>query len=360
MDYRNSSALKWVVPALAVAGLAVAVSLAGDKPDKSQPQSSTPAAAAPAPAASTASKETNSTPTAAEYEEIEKRLVRPYEFLKKRDSLESMFDLPMPGNLPQPATARPLSRRAIEELDRRRNWAFSDLNELYGEPFLDDFLGTRKSDEATRNNAANSIIDRFYQNSAQKAPGAKNNPDDANDPKGRKIDRLPGDFDPVASAFKGADPFFRKMMTGDSGVEGKSAAEAVAFTRAKAPTADAEALEQQRRLAVFRHELDASYPLPKADNSFAFAGADAAPSAMAGATNSPFAFQHTDIYPSSVIPDPNARAFRSRVYDDPTARALGLPQRPLYPVTTSAPPPTAHSVLSQIDPFNANAPKPKF
>lgn len=355
------------MPAVALAGLAVAATLAiaDDKAGKSQPLGPTSAPApvsAPAAAASASrpSSATNSIPTAAEYEEIERRLVKPYEFLKRKNSLDSMFDLPMPSNLPQTAPARPLSRRALEELDRRRNWAFSDLNELYDQPSLDDFLSPRKSDDATRDDTAISIIERYYQSGASKAPDSKKKSNDPNDAAGRKVDRVPGDFDPMASAFKGTDPFFRKMMTGDSGVEEKNLTETAAFTQVKDSKADAEALEQQRRLAIFRHELDASYPLPKTDNPFAFAGADSQTSVLAGVTNSPFAFQHTDIHPSSVITDPNARAFRSRVYDDPTARALGLPQRPMYPVTTSAPPPTAHSVLSQIDPFNANAPKPKF
>ena len=62
--------------------------------------------------------------------------------------------------------------------------------------------------------------------------------------------------------------------------------------------------------------------------------------------------------PVMAIDDPNAM-YRSHVFDDPTARALGMPN-PLPQVKPSAPPKTAQSIESMLNPFAASAYKPKF
>ena len=115
---------------------------------------------------------------------------------------------------------------------------------------------------------------------------------------------------------------------------------------------------------LFRHDLDPSYPLLKPENSvLAFDNLlrQAQPPAAAAGSNAPSLFQHTSISPATAAVDPNVRAFHSRVYDDPTATALGLPQKPLFQnVTPPPPPPTAQSIQALTDPFGANAPRRKF
>ena len=76
------------------------------------------------------------------------------------------------------------------------------------------------------------------------------------------------DFDPVASAFKGSDPFFKRMITGDAGEPVKPVADAGVFGASGGLAASPEEREQQRRLAAFRHELDPSYPLAQIGQPF--------------------------------------------------------------------------------------------
>jgi hypothetical protein len=358
MDYRKSSEFRVFVAALAVAALGIASATAGGKAEKIQ--FSEPSA----PAGSTNLTRLN--PNGPNSREGEEDLLKSFRSVKGGSSLDDIFNLNELPSMPQPNQPRPLSKRALEELDRRKNWAFTDLNDLNSPNAMDGVPGLGKSGGPGPDDQV-SLMEKYYQSGGQngadgKKPGAKSNPFDSTRD---KLNKAQTDFDPYATAFKNSDPFFEKMMTGESGEPQKKQADERLLTAAPVSFApDAETKEQQRRLAEFRHNMDPSYPLLKPENSvLAFDNLlhQAQPPAAAAGSNAPSLFQHTSISPATAAVDPNVRAFHSRVYDDPTATALGLPQKPLFPTATPPPPPpTAQSIQALTDPFGANAPRRKF
>jgi len=356
MSYRIERNLKRVLAILAVAGFGAASVHAGDQPGKIQVSE---------PASSLGSSNlTRINPNALNSQPGEDDFLKPFRSFKGGNSLDAIFDLDPPLAYPQQNQPQSPGRRSLQNSDRRKNWAFSYLNDLSDQPSMDDLSGVRKTDPFGREDAQLSLVEMYIKNSrdsSQKNGDGTRTARDSNIRTANKVNGETTDFDPITSAFKGSDPFFKKLITGDGGDPVKPVADAGVFGASGGLAASPEEREQQRRLAVFRHELDPSYPLPKSDNPFnpieairqsQLATAAAAPSSI---------FQHTSINPAAGALDPTLKAFHSHAYDDPTATALGLPQKPAFTVDKPAPPPpTAQSVLSQIDPFSANAPKRKF
>ena len=353
MVYRNSSDFRVFAVVLAAAALGLSAAYAGGKAEKikfSEPSDS-----------GTSSNLTRLSPNAPNSREIEDELLKPFKSINTGNSLDAIFDLSQPLQVPQPNQSRPLSKHALDQIDRRKNWAFTDLNDLTDPSSLDGVLGNRKLGANGLEDDKLSLIDRYYQNGGQKKTDGKTPAKNLYDPLSDKKRALPTDFDPLDSALKHTDPFFKKMMTGDSGERERSVADTGVFSSASVSlTPDAETREQLRRVAMFRHELDPSYPLPKSDSSLNnYADLARQARTPSTATNASI-FAHTDISPASGVFDPTSKAFHSHVYDDPTATALGLPQKPMFPVVTPTPPPTAQSIQALIDPFSANAPRRKF
>ncbi len=356
MSYRIERNLSRVLAILAVAGFGAVSVRAGDKPEKIQVSE---------PASSVDSTNlTRINPNALNSQAGEDAYLKPFKSFNGGNSLDAIFDLEPPLAYPQQNQAQSPGRRSLQNSDRRKNWAFSYLNDLSDQPSMDDLMGIQKTDPFGKEDSRLSLVEMYIQNSLnsrQNSANARKSAQDSNTRTANKVNGETSDFDPVASAFKGSDPFFKRMITGDAGEPVKPVADAGVFGASGGFAASPEEREQQRRLAAFRHELDPSYPLPKSDNPFnpieavrqsQLATAAAAPSSI---------FQHTSLNPAAGALDPTLKAFHSHVYDDPTATALGLPQKPAFTVDKPAPPqPTAQSVLSQIDPFSANAPKRKF
>ena len=125
------------------------------------------------------------------------------------------------------------------------------------------------------------------------------------------------------------------------------------------------ALITQKRLDDFRHLLDPNLPASKLDH-VAGSGMDLedftrrvtspASELYKEAIKDTSESRRSILNPSLGMIDPTTAALHSRVFDDPTTSALGMPN----PVKAAPPPKPAETVKQMLDPFGANMMKPKF
>ena len=71
--------------------------------------------------------------------------LKPFKSFNGGNSLDAIFDLEPPLAYPQQNQPQSPGRRSLQNSDRRKNWAFSYLNDLSDQPSMDDFDGHSKN-----------------------------------------------------------------------------------------------------------------------------------------------------------------------------------------------------------------------
>lgn len=270
------------------------------------------------------------------------------------DSMQGVMSLPPPEQFqPQPR----LSKHERELLDRRRNWAFSDWNDLFPDPSLDDASGLKDLTADGKDKQSISVIQRYLdrEDQPQKYGALTNNntlgPWDA-DGRYRADFRNPALFDPLTAQ---SDALSRMVRAPQQNATDKGKVDRGFKDVAGYIIGSQEEAAWKKRREDFEHLLDPNQPAAKPDNGL-FADPFSS-SALQAAQQQPAQAQpyHSVLYPMGFT-DPTARALHSSVYDDPTARALGLPN----PTPPKAPEPPPETIQQKLDPFSAVVAKRRF
>ena len=308
-------------------------------------------------------------PTPSGFKQVEEDLFGPLKnSMQPADSMQGVMSVPLPG--PQQQQPRQvLSRRGKELLEQRRNWAFTDLNDLYPDPTMEEALGIKQFGADGKQQEPLSLIQRYYDHKDQKPdqnrnlrPGEK---EPANAWDARQGFYGANGYNAENTLLPGADLVRKNPFAAGPDDSGRSVA---TFRAVDAPKTLEETLAAQKHREEFSRLLDPSLPAARSTTTL-FGQADATgfnPLAVKSDTshdgNAQTAQQtHRTFNPmTGGFVDPTATALHSHVFDDPTATALNLPSV-TKPVTVAAPPPkTAESVQKMLDPFAAALGKPKF
>lgn len=356
-----------VVSALASAGTVAFAGGHGEKIEFSEP--STPVVA------SNLTANLNPTvnrlnPNPSAFKQVEEDLFGPLKnSMQPADSMQGVMTLPLPG--PQQQQPRQvLSKHAKELLDQRRNWAFTDLNDLYPDPTLEEALGVKQFGPDGKEQEPVSLIQRYIERKDDKLsqknnlhPGQKDANADSWD--GRPVNYGLNSINPNGTSLPVAQPVRKNPFAPDSDDSDKS----VATFRASNMQRDPEdTLMAQKHREEFSRLLDPSLPASKPATTPLFGNVDQTgfnsllTKSDASHDNNAQSAQQSRrnvVNPVTGLADPNANALYSHVYQDPTATALGQPTVP-KPVAVTPRPKTAESVQKMLDPFGAALGKPRF
>jgi hypothetical protein len=311
-------------------------------------------------------------PNPSGFKQVQEDLLRPFSSLDPRNMIQMPDTMNGPIAPPPRPTQGPLSKRAIEMLDRKRNWAFSTYEELsMGQDEAErKMFGIKEYGADGQEKQTRTAIDRYYQSLDGKNLTATNQT--AQEARAAFI-RENG-FDPLGKTTKSKDPFVKEMFGFDEpdtvadkpdgivppGMTDKNGTGIPGLEDGRM---------QLKHLEDVRHKIlgDAaaragkpvimSSPFLTADEN-----SQKTKSSVAGLLNQQLS-DAAELRQRSgnpyIVADPTANALHSHINDDLTARALGLPN-PLKPQTNSVTRPTAQSIQSQFDPFGAGRPKPRF
>jgi hypothetical protein len=271
--------------------------------------------------------------------------------LKSVSSTESVMDLP-----PPPQAPRPVSKATREAIDRRKNWAFTDLKELDSNSSAEQALGVKEYGPDGREKQPTSAMDRYYNQLGQK-PGQPGN-------------QWNSGFDSMGGRnFTGTNQWGATMPALQNGLisSGRDSEgfnrDAPGFKVGGLPDLDSpEAQAEKKYRDDFNSILNPGLPAGNAPGNPTPGLVDLNQNNPLNpkATFNPSADEphRSVVNPMLGVADPNIAALHSRVFDDPTAASLGLPN----PVAAKAPvkPRTAQSVQQMLDPFSASVVKPKF
>jgi hypothetical protein len=309
-------------------------------------------------------------PTPSGFKQVEEDLFGPLKnSMQPVDSMQGVMTLPMGPQQQQPRQV--LSKRNKELMEQRRNWAFTDLNDLYPDPTMEEAFGIKQFNTDGTEKEPVSLIQRYYDRHDQKPaqnrnlrPGEK---DAANSWDARQGYYGANGSNPNNALLTGAEPVRKNPFAPDSDDSDNSDKSVATFRASDAPRSPEDALAAQKHRDEFSRLLDPSLPTLKTTSKlFGDAGGtglnpQSAKSDPLHDSNAQAAQQaHRNFgNPGTGFVDPTAAALHSHVYDDPTATALNLPTLP-KPVTVPTPPKTAESVQKMLDPFAAGLGKPKF
>ena len=327
MRFVNFKIGKWAGCALALPFVLASSALAGEKPEKIEFSD---------PAAPVSYSNLNRLPTDKSFsQQIKEDLFKPYDSMKQEGT---SLDPVMPQFQPprQPVTP---DRRQRELMDRRRNWAFVDSADLLPKNSLEDMLQAKEYGPDGREKKDPSAIDKYYEKLGKRQgptaielsqqPGAGRNRDFAG-----------------TNAFNSANFAFSTNESVWSIPSGENTASLPPWT-ANGNSNTVEQLREKQHRADFSKLLDGrvSAPIeapPLIGNpitppaGFGFTAAPAALNPYSATTESkPSPAQPAPIEyrnPASPLPGATpAQALYTRphVLDDPTLRALGLPQPPV-------------------------------
>jgi hypothetical protein len=302
------------------------------------------------------------------FNQVKEDLMRPF------SSLDPLSSLNMPdpmggqfGPLPQPSQTI-LSRHAQQLLDEKRNWAFSAYEELFStqDQMEKKMFGIKEYGDDGREKKQMTVVDKYYDSLTQNNLSATNQ--DAQAARAEFI--IENGFDPLGKTFSASDPFVRKMFGAedpDSLADKASGEEFPGFSTGNGPALGSpdEIRMTQQRLDNLRRNI-----LGDAASRFGGAGQFNPLAPHDPGKNPAEKMLNQDLQdamqskPKSATPflaqDPTANVLHSRVNDDLTARALGLPNPVAAATNNVRPAPTAQSIQAEWDPFGANRPKPKF
>src|SRR5258708_2127717 len=107
-------------------------------------------------------------PTLSGFKQVEEDLFGPLKSsMHQAGSTEGVMSVPLLG--PQQQQPRPvLSKHSKELLEQRRNWAFTDLNDLYPEPSMEEALGVKQLGDDGKEKKPLSAIEKYYERQNQK------------------------------------------------------------------------------------------------------------------------------------------------------------------------------------------------
>ncbi len=276
-------------------------------------------------------------------------------FKQVRDDLFKPFNFSLPENpaeeLPSPPQMAPSmpDKRTLDLIEKRKNWAFADWNDLFPDPSMDEISNSGVDDKDKK---PLSLIERYYETLNQKQSSATNRMSVTDrfihTSYGTNAIETRGEaFTPEGQLNKIMKRVFNLTPDGQD----KSV---VDFQHSAFPQATAEQLQdQKRRYEEFQQLLDphrATTPIDPLNPGAQTQGAayNLANQFSATAHRSP-------INPSMGVADPTAKAFYSHAYDDPTALALGQTNNLLTPKPADPQP----SPFKSLEPFD-NLPKRKF
>jgi hypothetical protein len=306
--------------------------------------------------------------------QVQEDLFRPLaNALQPVDSMSGVMSVPVEQ---QEQQQRPKTRRTREHEEAMRNWAFTDLNELYPDPNAEEMFGIKQYDDTTGQEKKPVSAIEKYVNQKNPLQTDKSPLQQIQDRAVREFANGTNVYDPTTQPYTGQDYYQRTIFTpgnfqGNTGADGNADPASVSshFFDAEQSAAGPSKADLARQKA-FEKLLSPYTPAttPNQDpNGFASLDHYMATSSAAG--NSTFAadqqhttdhIEHSPIDPVSPIRDPNS-IFHSALLDDPTLHALGLPQPPAaLPTPPPMPQKTALSIQKMIDPFSATAFKSKF
>lgn len=275
--------------------------------------------------------------------------------LKNVDSTRGVMDLPPPQAPP------PTDKRTREMIDRQRNWAFANMEDLNSDPNAQDALGVKNLSADGKDNQSTSLVDKFYNKPTQNPAQTQKQWKEAFDPAGSRGFVRSNEWG-ATTPLQNADSFSRGWFP--SGQDSAGLNREMPRFRADS-VADLNSPEMQaakKHNEDFERILTPSLPtVPTLNNSIpGLVDLNQNNASVPKATFKPQAADpyHSVVNPMMGVVDPNIAALHNHVYDDPTAASLGLPN----PVAAKAPvkPPTAQSIQQMIDPFSASVVKPRF
>ncbi|HEX3799910.1 MAG TPA: hypothetical protein VH413_14545 [Verrucomicrobiae bacterium] len=314
-------------------------------------------------------------PTPSGFRQVQENIFGPLKNGFRPDSMQGVLSLPLPPQT-QP---EPTDRRTREKMDRKRNWAFTDLSDLYpdtSEAGVEEALGVETYDTDSTSKRNLSVVEKYYENLNQKNVEKQNrlNTEMAILGTGQKdpfSGSSSGSFSPVTEAFPDGvnrpdadrDVFMPTLPGG-----GSEKNTSLFGVRNVSPKEVQTALQAQRNLEDFKRLLDPSLPAPKLPH-IAGSGMElqdfTRPPSLSSSTGDTLykeAMKDTGeshrsaLYPTLGLIDPTTTALHSHVFDDPTATALGMPN----PIKAVAAPKPAETIRQMLDPFGASVLKPKF
>ena len=298
------------------------------------------------------------------FKQVQEDLFRPLtDAMQPVDSMGGVMAVPLPA--PEQSQQPVMDKHTRQLLEQRRNWAFTDLNDLYPEQNAEEMLGVKQYGDDGREKEAKSPIDNYYEKLGQKQADGSNakyqwgNGTDAN---GIKIAVSTNGLNGIGQNYTGNDLFQKTIFA--PGQEDNSGG-VFAPVNSRSPGSIEE--DRQARQAQQKHDnefgrmLDPNYQPPKQVDSLSAIGLDrllpSPPEKIQVSQAAPQPYR-SSINPMLGVADPND-VFHSHVFDDPTARALGLPNpKPAAP--PPAPPKTAQSMEDMLNPYAASVVKRKF
>jgi len=300
------------------------------------------------------------------FRQAQEDLFRPLkEAMKQDDPMGAVMSLPQMPQQQQEYQQQQMSKRARKLLDQRRNWAFTDLNDLYPEPTIEEALGISETEPGAQDKTSTSVVQQYLERKDKKSLT------DRDQKPAHYYGAYEEDFTgrpelkQLSAMVPGADEnFFRRKIISprDSDKSVAGFGDPGKFQLVSDPEAEL----QKKHREEFGRLLDPNAPkIQPAQNLFADPAHFERPTLFGQDNNAnptqatPAASQphRSVLYPLGVT-DPTANALHSSVFDDPTAATLGLPNP--TPVKTEAPAVTVESIKNMVDPFTANMAKRKF
>ncbi len=269
------------------------------------------------------------------------------------------------GPSPQPQQRPAPDKRTRDLMDQRRNWAFSDLNDVATDSSLDDPLGMKESGTDGKAKKPVSLMEQYRDSTGTKGAKDRNQWMDGYNPKGSNALSANG-YNMLTRSMNANENISRNLRVFSSGAdEGQNDVVGAGGFKNPFSAGNGEDPALTKRRDEFRHLLDPSLPASKPVNSFGAANFDdfAHHAPASGGFNNqagqPAAEPHrSSINPMLGLVDPTTAALHSRISDDPTARSLGMPNP--EPFKVAPVPQTAKTSQKMLDPFAASIMKPKF
>ncbi len=351
-----------LLAAMLAVGLPFAAALAGEMIQFSEPSS--PVGTSNLSSSLSAGLE-RLNPTPSSFKQAQDDLFRPLaKTMNPQDSMQGVLSVPMQG----PQQTAP-DKRTLELEDRRRNWAFTDLKDLYPEPSIEELMGVKDYDIEGKRKKELSTIEKYYENLGRKPDQKRDSLIQDFNGNGNSQFAPMGAFSPVVPGFPGSDPFASKRITASGRAEDESDRNMV-VTEAPVALGNSaeEAIAAQKRTQEFKRLLDPSLP-PARPERLPGSGMNLddftrLPSALQDNNNNlnnaalkQAAEPHRSVlYPTLGLVDPTTTALHTRVLDDPTASMLGMPN----PIKAAPLPKPPETIKQMLDPFSAGMMKPKF
>ena len=314
-------------------------------------------------------------PSESSFKQVKEDLMRPFGSLDPRNAI--MDDT---INQPLPMPQRPMmSRRALEALDKRRNWMFTSYQELFmpEDDVAKEMFGIKEYGDDGREKRQDSVVDSYYESLGNKnAATNSRSMEEARaqflmqtgfDPYGKTV-HTDGAFTQTTFQFETPDSIVDKS-------EGSTQAGPASLTNLTSTLPPGMGMQTRRpselddiRRSILGSAVAVTYQRGQENNTLLTPDdlysqktksvADNLLSQQIADANS------TRIKPANpfIAADPTANILHSHVNDDLTAKALGLPQ-PSSAATNNyytRPQPTAQSIEAEHDPFGANRPRRGF